>query len=698
MLATIATASYVTAAVAYVFLFVLLLASWRGRLYGTLLANGCLVSFFWAAAIAGKSHWNYSSTALVEILEILRNAGWSVFLITLLSPFQQRKENPATLRIRPIVAAIAGLYVIFVLSAIFPDSKSEIELIALGQPTSYRHFLAGVIMAIIGMILVEQYYRNLSSEQRAGIKFICLGMVGIFIYDFYLFSEALLFGRIDTDIWIARGWANAMIVPLIAITVARNPKWSVGISISRHVLFYTSALLGAAIYLLVMAAVSDYLKLFGGDGGRILQLTFLFGAILFLIILLSSGTVRSWVKVFINKHFYSYHYDYREEWLRFTRTLSEGELELRARAIKALAQLVESPAGGLWFRQENGRYHSIACWNMLLKNVTVEADNKFCKFLTEKAWVIDLREFYSDPKKYSALVLPNWLFEIPKSRFVVPLILHRELLGFIILTEPRRTITLNWEVRDLLRVAGTQAASYLAQYEATNALSIARQFESFNRMSTFVVHDIKNLIFQLSLLLSNVEKHQNNPEFQKDMVETVSFSVSKMKRLLEKLSNGNQSEKSQIFSLDQLLQQIIEKKSFNMPRPTLEIVDAGLMITADYSRLERVIGHLVQNAIEATSKNGQIWVRLNKKDNSAVIEIEDTGQGMSEHFMQKKLFRPFESTKTAGMGIGVFESKEYINELGGQLEVNSQESVGTTFSIILPLYQEHQENRINSVD
>jgi putative PEP-CTERM system histidine kinase len=176
------------------------------------------------------------------------------------------------------------------------------------------------------------------------------------------------------------------------------------------------------------------------------------------------------------------------------------------------------------------------------------------------------------------------------------------------------------------------------------------------------------------------------------MIETVNFSVNKMKRLLEKLSSGNQSEKSNILYLDQLLQQIIERKSFNMPKPLLEITDSGLMVEADYSRLERVLSHLIQNAIEATPKNGQVWVRLTRKDNSAVIKIEDTGHGMSEQFIQKKLFKPFESTKAAGMGIGVFESKEYINELEGQLAVDIQELVGTTFSVMLPLYRERPES------
>ena len=119
-----------------------------------------------------------------------------------------------------------------------------------------------------------------------------------------------------------------------------------------------------------------------------------------------------------------------------------------------------------------------------------------------------------NPEKYSAITLPQWLQAIPKAWLVVPLIQHRKLFGFVVLAQPRSRVKLNWEVSDLLKVAGNQAASYLAQHEAANALLVARQFESFNRMSTFVVHDLKNLVSQLSLLLSNAEKHKKNPEFQ----------------------------------------------------------------------------------------------------------------------------------------------------------------------------------------
>ncbi|SEN28879.1 XrtA/PEP-CTERM system histidine kinase PrsK [Nitrosomonas marina] len=683
MWTNVATISYSSAAVAFLFLSILLLTNWRGRLYGMMLAVACIISAIWAAITAINTVWGYSLTSLVLILEILRNACWSVFLIVLIGPFRSKSDNSSQLRLRPSIVFIALIYLFFIGYAIYTFQDDTFAPgISIKKLTSV---VGCMFMAIIGIILVEQFYRNTPPEKRWGIKFICLGIGAIFIYDFYLFSDALLFRSINFDIWATRGIINAIVVPLIAVSAARNPKWAVGIAVSRQVIFYTAASFGTAVYLLVMAGAGYYLRFSGGKWGPILQVSFLFGAIILLIGILFSGTIRSWLKVFISKHFYSYNYDYREEWLRFTRTLSEGKGELKERVIQSLAQLVESPGGGLWLAQETGLFVPVQQWNMPRINEPIEANSLLCEFMVQKDWIIDLNEYRANPAIYTPLVIPQWLDEIPDAWFVIPLIQNGKLLGFIVLIKPRSKIKLNWEVIDLLKIAGNQATSYLAQEEASRALMVARQFESFNRMSTFVVHDLKNLIFQLSLLLSNAQKHKNNPEFQDDMIQTVNLSIGKMKRLLEKLSSNSSLDKTDSISLNRLLQEIIESKSIFEPRPNFEAHVTELHVSAEETRLKRVISHIVQNAIEATPKDGCVNVNLSQKNNKAVIEVSDTGHGMSEKFVQERLFKPFESTKSAGMGIGVFESKEYLQEIGGRLDVSTQESIGTTFTITLDL-------------
>ena len=687
MLTNIAVYSYSIAALAFLVLFLLLLTSWRGRMHGMALTVACLLTALWAVAIAFQTALGNPLPLLTDILEVLRNAGWSIFILMLLGYFPQTKAFSPFKR-KPFVMAIVALYFALLLATAFNYWLIEV-------PHGAIDFITGIVgrvaLAVIGMLLVEQLYRNTPVENRWGIKFACLGIGGLFAYDFYLYSDAMLFRHVNPEIWAARGVVNALTVPLIAVSAARNPQWSLGISVSRRILFHTAALFGSASYLLIMAVVGYYLRYFGGSWGAALQVAFLFGAVFLLAGILFSGIFRSWLKVFISKNFYNYNYDYREEWLRFTRTLADEGYGLEERAIQAIAKLVESPGGALFIGRESDDCELVARWNMSLASCSEPLKSSFCQFLEEKQWVIDMQECNTTPEKYSAILIPQWLRNYAKAWLVVPLILHGKLFGFVVLAHSRSKIELDWEIIDLLKIAGNQAASFLAQQESANALMIARQFESFNRMSTFVVHDLKNLVSQLSLLLSNAAKHKNNPEFQKDMIDTVDLSIQKMKRLLEKLRSGTSVEKPAPFLIENLLQKAVAAKSNAEPKPILVIMDHGMEVKANWTSLERVIGHLIQNAIEATPKDGQVFVRLTKGEHTVIIEVQDTGHGMTLEFMNHRLFKPFESTKPAGMGIGVFESMEYTRELGGRLEVVSSHSSGTTFRMILPC---HNQNHI----
>ncbi len=686
MLTSIAAYSYGIAAIAFFMLTILLLTSWRARIFGTALTVACVLTTFWAASIAFQAVRGISLPLLTDILETLRNAGWSIFLLMLLGPFQQTNSLPPfKFKLKPYVVGIVAFYCLLLLMNIYTYWKLEPPQ---GETGFMTDIVGRVVIAVMGMLLVEQLYRNTPAKGRWGIKFACFGIGGMFAYDFYLYSDAMLFRQINMEIWTARGAVNALIVPLVAVSAARNPKWSLGISVSRRILFHSATLLGTALYLLAMSAAGYYLRFFGGSWGAVMQVTFLFGAVALLVGILFSGVFRSWLKVFISKHFYNYNYDYREEWLGFTRTLSEHGHGLGERTIQAIAALVESPGGALFISRESGNCEPVAHWNISLPNESESASGSLGQFLENKQWVIDLQEYDANPEKYGAIFIPQWLRAVPKGWLIVPLILLGKLFGFMILTQPRSKIKLNWEVIDLLKIAGSQAASYLAQQESTSALIIARQFESFNRMSTFIVHDLKNLVSQLSLLLSNAEKHRNNPEFQKDMLDTLDYSVQKMKLLLHKLSRGSSIEHPAPLFIDKLLQQTLALKSVFEPKPELEILDHDLMVAANWDRLERVIGHIIQNAVEATPKDGKVTVRILKQEAFVVIEIKDTGQGMSEEFIRERLFKPFESTKSAGMGIGMFESREYIHELGGQIEVSSRQAIGTTFRVILPFHRQ----------
>lgn len=682
--------SYGLAAISFGALSALLMSSWRGRTQGAVLAVSSALTALWAAAAAVQIHAGRPYYALVDALEVLRDGTWLAFLITLLRAM--RSANPGYAQTLRIVAGALGAFCLLLIATL-----------PLGEPAPYERFLGAgyptgvlgrLVLSLAGIVIVEQLYRNVPSQQRWAVKFLCLGAGGLFAYDFYLYSDAMLFKRIDLVIWDARGIVNVFAVPLVAVSAARNPDWSLDVAVSRRVVFHSAALFGAGIYLLGMAAAGYYIRFVGGQWGAVLQVTFMVGALVLLMIVLFSGTVRARLKVFLSKHFFRYRYDYREEWLRFTRILSEGEpgVRLHERSIQAIADLVESPAGVLWLRHDSNEFQRVAEWNLPGPSVAFPAEGSVTRFLEHRQWVIDLDECSTHPERYEDLAVPPELQAIPRAWLIVPLILHERLLGFVVLARSRGQVNLNWEVSDLLKTAGRQAASYLAQLEAANALIVARQFESFNRMSAFVIHDLKNLVSQLSLLLSNAEKHSHKPEFQQDMLETVRLSVEKMKRLLLQLRTGNPiPEQPATLPLVQVLKQVISAQEGLPIQPQLTIGAGKPMVVANRDRLSRVLGHLVKNAIEATAAQGQVSIRLSSEGKFAIIEVADTGRGMSKKFIHEKLFRPFESTKEAGMGVGTYECQQYVQELGGRIEVTSIENKGSTFRVYLPQVGDERE-------
>ncbi len=678
--------SYGGAALAFAVLSLLLLTSWRGRLQGGLLVVVAVISLCWAGVIAALQWGLVALLPLAGVLEVLRALVWAVCLLKLLNPgggwqalFSGRGRGWTwgLLSMSAVLLTLMGL----------PFAVGEPLVDALGVDA---RILVHILMAVVGLVLVEQLFRNTRPDRRWAIKYLCFGVGGLFAYDFFLYSDALLFKRLDLNLWEARGLINALVVPLIAVSAARNPEWSLDVFVSRRMVFHTAAVVGTGLYLLAMAAGGVYIRLYGGAWGNVAQAVFLFGAGLVLVVLLFSGQMQARLRVFLNKHFFNYRYDYREEWLRFIRTLSAGEpgVPLRERAIEAVANIMDSPGGALWWRREPGYFEVIAHWNMVeVGKANEPADGVLARFLAEREWVVDLSEHDSKPEIYADLPLPAWLRELERAWLVVPLMHHDGLYGFILLARPRAPRTCNWEDNDLLKTAGRQAASYIAQLEAADALVNARQFEAFNRLSAFLIHDLKNVVAQLSLVVSNAAKHRENPAFVDDAFKTVEHAASKMSRMLTQLRSGGAATRHFArVDLGKLLNEVAAAHAFARPVPVLKCAESPLLVTVERERLADVLGHVVQNAQEATPAAGRLEIILQRQDEMAVIEVVDTGCGMDAEFIRDRLFRPFDSTKgRAGMGIGAYETREFVREMGGQLDVESEPGAGTTFRIRLPL-------------
>lgn len=679
---------------------------WRGGFRASVLLATIAISALWAAVAAGFALTDASAFWIGQaILDAARVGGWLLFMGTLLSGrllaetmlLEATKSTGRAVRGSGeptsvhrgawwTVAFLALPAVIWFL----PPGPPVGELVSAATQSRLPYgLLLGV--SVMGLVLAEQIFRRAREQARWSIKPLCLGLGGGFFFDLYMYADALLFGHLDANIWAARGFAQALVIPFIALATVRNREWTIDITLSRGVVFHSTAFFVSGIYLLAVAAAGYYVRYFGGSWGKTFQVGFIFAAALLLGWLFSSGTLRSKLKVLINKNFFSYRYDYREEWLRFTNLLStrDPNVSVQERCIQALANLVESPAGMLWLG-DGEVFTQTARWNMPAIHATESVNQSLPRFLRTAGWVVNLEEFRDQPLRYPDLRLPDWLGNLPSTWLIVPIYAHEGLMGFMILATPRVKIDVNWEVLDLLKTAARQTGSFLGQIRTSEALLEAKKFDAFNKMTAFVVHDLKNLVAQLSLLLKNAERHRQNPRFQEDMLSTIEHVAERMNKLLLQLSTSTRGEeKLRPVNLGNLVKRVVDAKTNESGAIGLE-ASGNVVALGHEQRFERVIGHLVQNAIDATSDRGAVTVYLFARDETAFVEITDTGCGMSEEFVREKLFRAFQTTKQTGMGIGAYETAQYMKEIGGRIEVDSTPGAGTRIRVILPLFRDHQ--------
>ncbi len=657
-------------------------------LTGLALVVGLLCQIGWSLLLTGQ-HPVGGNPVAITIAESLRPTMIAVFMLLML----QASLPQASLRLATGIPISLGL------------ASAALSLLDLDRSLAHGFSL---ISAVVVLLCVEQIYRNARPEARWMLKFLCLGLAVIFAFDIALRADALLNERIDPTLAAARGYVNALAAPLVILGVTRMAPARFRLSLSREVALHTATLIVTGLFLLAMAVVAYGFRLIGSAWGSVLQWVLLFSAAAGFMALLSSGRLRADARVALAKHFFSHRYDYRREWFELTRMLSSADNPIGGRArsspapsapgaltdrcLAALCRMVDSPGGRLWMLDLEGNWRVRAALNLPAAQ-DIDGKAPVARFLIAEDWIHDIDAWRDDRIPAGCPALPEWLGRDRQTWILMPLRVQSETVALIQLQKPRHPIPVDWEVRDLLRAAGQQVAGMLRVEQTVEALIEARQFESFNRMSAFVVHDLKNLVSQLALMLKNAERHRDDPRFQDDMLDTVSNVLDRMQSMLLQLRSGvTPIEAAGVIDLDGCLRKVVEGRRWPAPGALLdldqgagEIASNPVKVLAHADRLERVIGHLIQNALEASEGRAGVRVHRSVRQGEAMVQVIDQGRGMSEEFIEQQLFRPFRSTKAHGMGIGAFESREYLREIGARLDVSSAPDVGSTFTIHLPL-------------
>ena len=670
------TLGYLLAAIAYGGLFLLLIVAWEGRGQGARLVIASLVTALWAVIMALFATGDGAPAVPVFLAETMRYAAWLSVLAGLV-------ETGAFPRLLARASYVAWAAVLAAgLLALVTGRAWIIQLSLLG----------GVLLPLMGLVLLEQIYRNANPGGRWSLRYFYLAIGGMFVYDIFLYSQAFLLQTVTAETWFARGYVVALAVPLIALAARRNPAWSLQVFVSRDVVFYTTSFMAVGAYLVLMAMGGYVIRLVGGSWGPVVQVVFFVVAAAMLAVLVGSSSLRRRLKVFLVKHFYRHKYEYREEWLRFIATLSEGREgeDTRATGLRAMAQIISSP-GAAFLRFEPGStvFAPAAAWpsESLLpgRGESLDARPELVSLLGDSQWVVDLDEYRRNPDAYEQVELPGWLLARTDWRLLVPVLLRDRLHGALLLKNPPGGFELTFEDRDLLKTVARHVAAHFSQYESEQRLSEARQFEAYSRLTAFLMHDLKNAGGQLNLVVANAARHRANPAFIDDAIETVANTAERISRLIEQLQRGGAAENRERVVVAEVARAAVERSSGREPSPTLSVEAPDIAVAASRERLTGVIEHVIRNAQDATPADGSIHVRVVRGSDRAVIEVTDSGQGMTAAFLRERLFRPFDSTKGAkGMGIGAYQAREYARSLGGDVEVESSPGRGTAFRIILP--------------
>jgi putative PEP-CTERM system histidine kinase len=669
---------YSGCALAFLALIVLIVLHGRTSRAGAAILGCCFASLIWASATAAAA-----PIAVLSLLDSFRLSAWLLFAVALVTI---RAGDGSGLGRTYLLGAVS-----FCFAAVINDLSALV--LAPGTAALYTsQLLIRIGFGVAGLLTIENFWRNTEPERRWHVWPLCVAIGGLFAYELFLFSDAFITrGRVDPGLAFGRPIVAAFMAPLLALAMARNREWRVDIHVSRQVVLHTATLVTSGCFLLAVAIVAMLLHGFGGEWGLVLQLAMLFGSIVVLATVLSSGSVRRHLKFLISRNFYTHRYDYRIEWLKFIELVSEPKVgeELSIRIIRALAEFVDSPAGVLWSLSRGIGYYPTAAWKQPIPgDGKVSLDHPFVLGFRDGGWI---QERSPDGGENT------WPISSDRAWLAVPLSHRREVIGFVVLDRAAHLISPDWEAFDLLRAAGRQAASYLAEERSTKVLRDSELLTEYSKRFAFVVHDIKNLASQLNLIVSNAARHIGDPEFQRDMLKTVEDSVVRMNNLLSQLKADTAPRPARLLNPNVIINAVAAE--FADAPVAVEIRDeiGTCAVTIDPERLRSALTHLIQNAVDVSSPSDRVIISSRRFGSRLLIDVTDNGPGMDDAFVRDELFLPFRSTKSGGYGIGAFQTRELIRMADGDVEVISEKGFGTTMRIILPLVPHREPARSSAV-
>ncbi len=565
-------------------------------------------------------------------------------------------------------------------SFFFSPDFGEEKILFLTQAGFFFYIL---LMAYItyALILLEQTLLSLSVHERWAVKFEIVGASLPPVVALVYYSQSLLYRSLDMDFLPVRSVALLFGVGLMAFSRFKrgggNP-----ISVSRSVAFHSLVVMALGVYLIGLGLL--------GQGMRYLGLSsqknfFTIIAVLSgcgLLALLLSENLRRKANVFLHKNFFRNKYDYRQQWLEFTHRLSQASSfkQLQDRVLAFFCETFGFTGATLYLKDgKSGELRVSARFRVAPGAELVSRDDPLVCCLEERDWVFNPRDQPPDDcEAEGGFVDPE------KVSLVVPLRLAGKLEGLVVcgrLINPRESFS--YEDYDLLKALARQTTLALVTQRLSEELGMTREMAAMGKVSAFVLHDLKNQVSSLSLMVENAANFIDDPEFQQDMLETLGGTIGKMKKLMARLNNLRVEPELELHEVD--LVKLAEKVAAGFEQDVRLMADGPVRLNCDPEKISTVLLNLLLNALEADSAHGSVELEIGVGERKeAFFRVRDRGCGMSAEFIENHLFKPFSTTKKKGLGIGLYQCKQIVEAHGGRMEVESEPGVGTVFSVCLP--------------
>ena len=562
---------------------------------------------------------------------------------------------------------------------------------ALGWSGMAIYFFS-LITYVLVLTNLERTYRASVGTMRWRIKYVVLGLGVLFAARIYTNSQCLLFRAANPSLQMANSVVLIMACLLILRAAFRRGHFEVSVYPSHAVLQHSLTILLTGVYLLIVGVFAKVVTWLGGDASFTLKTFIILVSLVLLSMLLLSDRVRLHTKRFVSRHFQRPLYNYATVWKSFTEGTASHvqQKELCQAVVKLVSDIFQVLSVTIWVIDAKREELSLAASSSLSDSTAGDLKP------TEAAELIRALRIQKEPvdiettkESWAETLKKCHPIEFPKGghRICVPMSARDEILGLMVLGDRVAGIPFSTQDFDLLKCVGGQAAASLLSLSLSQRLIQASELEAFQTMSAFFVHDLKNTASTLSLMLQNFPAHYHDPAFREDALRGIGKSVHHIDDLIRRLTLLRQelAIKPAKADLNQVVAKALEglegAQHVQLARELQPLPKQFL----DAEQLEKVVLNLLLNAKEALNGGGEIRVATGLRDNWTVLSVTDNGCGMTREFVERSLFRPFQTTKKNGIGIGMFQSKMIVEAHHGKIEVETSPANGTTFRVLLPL-------------